>query len=90
MFVKYAVRYKDADETVAIRAWPLAGSTAADALESEPIAVDETTVTADAPARPALLDPPSWLAEAGAKAIEKALRERLPDKLALTLFQGSR
>ncbi len=86
VFVKYAVRYKGTDETVATRAWPLAGATPADALESEPIAVDESTVTADAPARLRYSDPPAWLAEAGAKAIEKALRERLPDKLALTLF----
>ncbi len=50
------------------------------------MAADESTVTPDAPARLRYSDPPAWLAETGAKAIEKALRERLPDKLALTLF----
>ncbi len=87
LFVKYAVRYKGAEETVAARAWPLAGATPADALESEPVAVEESTLTTDAPARLRYSDPPAWLAAAGAKAIEKALRERLPDKLALALLR---
>jgi DNA helicase HerA-like ATPase len=86
VFVKFAVRYKGTDETVGTRAWPLAGATPADALEAEPIVVEESTVTADAPARLRYSDPPAWLTAAGAKAIEKALRDRLPDKLALTLF----
>jgi hypothetical protein len=86
VFVKYAVRYKGTDETVGTRAWPLAGATPADALEAEPMPVEESTITADAPARLRYSDPPAWLAAAGAKAIEKALRDRLPDKLALTLF----
>jgi hypothetical protein len=87
LFVKYAVRYKSAEETVASRAWPLAGATPADALESEPIAVEESTLSADAPARLRYSDPPGWLAAGGAKAIEKALRDRLPDKLALALLR---
>ncbi len=36
LLVKYAVRYKGAGETVATRAWPLAGRTAAEALDGEP------------------------------------------------------
>ncbi len=58
-----------------------AGATPADTLESEPIEVDEASVAADAPAGLRYLDLPAWLASAGAKGIEKALRERLDDQL---------
>ncbi len=87
LLVKYAVRYKGADETVGVRAWPLGGATPADTLEAEPFDVDEASLTAEAPAGLRYLDPPGWLASAGAKGIEKALRERLDDKLAVTVFR---
>ena len=85
VLVKYAVRYKGAAETVGVRAWPLGGATAADALEAEPCDVDETVVVATAPAGLRYSDLPSWLSGAGVKGIEKAVRDRLPDKLAITL-----
>jgi DNA helicase HerA-like ATPase len=87
VLVKYAVRYKGADEAVGVKAWPLGGATAADTLEAEPIAVDESAVVADAPAGLRHLDPPDWLAEAGAKGVEKALRGRLDDKLTVTVYR---
>jgi len=87
LLVKYAVRYKGADETIGVRAWPLSGATPADALESEPIAVDEASVVADAPAGLRYLDLPAWLATAGAKGIEKALKDRLDDQLVVTVFR---
>ncbi len=87
LLAKYAVRYKGAAETVAVRAWPLAGATAADALESEAIDLEEGALQAEASGSLRYSDPPSWLASAGAKGLEKALRERLPDKLALTVFR---
>ena len=87
VMVKYAVRYKGVDETVGVRAWPLSGATAADALEAEPIDVDEASVGAEAPAALRYLDLPGWLASAGAKGVEKALRDRLDDKLAVTVFR---
>jgi hypothetical protein len=87
VLVKYAVRYKGLDEAVGVRAWPLGGATAADTLEAEPIAVDEAAVVADAPAGLRHLDPPDWLAAAGAKGVEKALRGRLDDKLTVTVYR---
>jgi hypothetical protein len=81
------VRYKGVDETVGVRAWPLGGATPADTLEAEPFAADEASLTAEAPAGLRYLDPPAWLASSGAKGIEKALRERLDDKLAATVFR---
>jgi hypothetical protein len=44
-------------------------------------------VVADAPAGLRYLDLPAWLASAGAKGIEKALRERLDDQLTVTVFR---
>jgi hypothetical protein len=87
LLVKYAVRYKGTGETVGVRAWPLSGATAADALEAEPIDVDEAAVVAEAPAGLRYLDLPGWLAGSGAKGVERALRERLDDKLAVTVFR---
>jgi uncharacterized protein DUF87 len=86
VLVKYAVRYKDAGETVAVRAYPLGGSSASEVLESEPVAVEESALTPQ-PAKPVRhADLPGWFAATGARGIEKALKERLPDKLAVTLW----
>jgi len=86
VLVKYAVRYKGASESVAVRAYPLAESTPAESLEGDPLEIDEAAVATDPP--PALRhgELPAWLTAGGAKALEKALRERLPDKLAVTVF----
>ena len=87
LLVKYAVRYKGADEAIGVRAWPLGGATPADALEAEPFEVDEKLVVADAPADVRYLDLPSWLPSAGAKGVERALRQRLDDQLTVTVFR---
>ena len=86
MWVKYAVRYKGEGETIGARAYPLAVSTVAELCESEPLPIDEAALSTEAPAgiRHAAL--PEVLVSAGAKGIEKALKERLPDKLAVTLW----
>jgi hypothetical protein len=87
LLVKYAVRYKGSDEAVGVRAWPLSGATPADTLESEPLEADEGALEAAAPPGLRYLDPPGWLASSGAKGVERALRERLDDKLAVVVFR---
>jgi hypothetical protein len=86
VLVKYAVRYKGASETIGVRAWPLSGAAAADALESESFDLDESAVKDDARDGLRYADLPAWLPSAGGKGVEKAVRDRLPDKLELTLF----
>jgi len=88
LLARYAARYKGLEEQLAVRAWPLAdAATAADALEAEPLEVDEKAVVPEAPAGLRYLDPPAWLASGGAKAaIERALRQRLDDKLTVTVL----
>jgi len=85
LLVKYAVRYKGAGETVDVRAWPLAGRSMAEDLEAEPIAVDEKALGAGPPKPLRYGDLPAYVAE-GARGIERALKDRLPDKLATTLW----
>jgi Helicase HerA, central domain len=86
LLVKYAVRYKAAGETVATRAWPLAGASAIEVLEAEVLEIDEGRLAERAPSGLRYGDLPQFLATSGAKAIEKALKERLADKLAVRLF----
>jgi hypothetical protein len=87
LLVKYAVRYKGVEERVGVRAWPLGGATPADALEAEPIEVDEVAVATDAPTDLRYLDLPGWLAASGAKGVERALRERLDDQLTVKVLR---
>jgi uncharacterized protein DUF87 len=86
LLVKYAVRYKGASEAVATRAWPLAGASAIEVLEAEAIDVDEAKVSVEAPSGLRYADLPAFLAASGAKAVEKALKDRLADKLAVRLL----
>jgi hypothetical protein len=87
LLVKYGVRYGGEHESTGVRAWPLAAASAAEALESEPLAVDESRVSTEAPAELRYAALPEWLAAGGPGAIEKALRERLPDKLAASVLR---
>jgi hypothetical protein len=82
LLVKYAVRYKGSGETVALRAYPLAGETVVEALEADPLPIEESALTAEAPAGLRYEELPAYLA-GGAKAVERALKDRLPDKLAV-------
>jgi hypothetical protein len=85
LLVKYAVRYKGAGEAVDLRAWPLQGRSMAEDLEAEPLVVAESALTDDPPAGLRYGELPSYVAS-GARGIEKALKDRLPDKLATTLW----
>jgi hypothetical protein len=85
VFVKYAVRYKGVGESVGLRAYPLSAASAAEVFEGEPLSFDEGKLVDVAPAKVRYAELPKHVTT-GAKAIEKALRERLPDKLAVTVF----
>jgi DNA helicase HerA-like ATPase len=87
LFVKYAVRYKGLDEAIGTRGWPLGGATPADTLEAAPVEVDEAALASEAPAGLRYLELPAWLAESGAKGVERALRDRLDDKLTVTVLR---
>jgi hypothetical protein len=84
LLVKYAVRYRGADEEIGIRAYPLAAPTAAEILDQEPLDVDEAALSEEAPSKVRHAALPEYLDASAPRAIEKVLRERLPDKLATT------
>jgi len=86
LLVKYAVRYKGMAEMIATRGYPLGVPGVAEILEAEPVEIDESAVTGIAPQGVRYSDLPGYLAEAGAKGIEKSLKERLADKLALVTY----
>jgi hypothetical protein len=86
LFVKYAVRYKGSGETVALRAYPLAGATAAEIFEAEPVEPEEAALSTELPPGVRYGDLPGFVVEGGAKGLEKALKDRLADKLAVTLY----
>jgi Helicase HerA, central domain len=95
LFVKYAVRYRSgtssAPETTAAKLFPLTAASPAEVLEEEALDLDAAnldTLKPAAPGRPLrYADLPAWLGEGAVKAVEKAVRARLPDKLAATLLR---
>jgi DNA helicase HerA-like ATPase len=86
LLVKYAVRYKGAGETVGVRLYPLDAASPVEALEAEPVVVEESVLKEEGPASLRYAELPGFVVSAGARGIEKALKERLPDKLAVTLL----
>jgi hypothetical protein len=86
VFVKYAVRHKGFGERIELRAYALTGKTPAEALESEPFAVEEGALSDAAPEELVYGDLPEYLHGQGAEGIERTLKERLPDKLAIMVF----
>jgi hypothetical protein len=86
LLLKYAVRYKDAGESVVLRAYSLDAASAAELLESDPIEVDEAALGTQLPDGVRFAELPALLATAGAKGVERVLKERLGDKLAIVQF----
>jgi hypothetical protein len=91
LYLRYAVRYKQgraqSEELSATRLYPLAASSAAEVMEQDFRDVDPGKLDESAPPRKIRYESlPSWLGSQGVKQLEKAVKERLPDKLAATLY----
>jgi hypothetical protein len=87
LLVKYAVRYKGTEETVALRAWPLDAASAAEVFDAEEVAVEEGRLSETPPPGIRFGELPGYLADRGAaRALEKAIKDRLPGELATTLW----
>src|SRR5512140_1546882 len=95
LFVKYAVRYRvgasSAPETTAVKLFPLSTGSAAEILEGDATDLGPGELDAMKSAAPAralrYAELPGWFGESAVKAVEKAVRSRLPDKLAATLLR---
>jgi hypothetical protein len=86
LLVKYAVRYKGLGESVAARGYPLRSPSLAELLEEDPISIDEDQVH-DAPPAPLRYGGlPEGFAAASLRQIERAVRDRLADRLALSVW----
>jgi DNA helicase HerA-like ATPase len=84
LLVKFAVRYKGAsEETIASRLYPF-GPSLAEILDGEFTEVDADALAMDPPAGVRFGDAPAALANA--RAIEKMLKDRLADKLAVNVL----
>ena len=93
LYVKYAVRYRAdaksaAPETTAVKLYPLDVDGVADVLEGESTEIPPDGLL-DAPPTTAIRyeDLPAWLGPSAVKALEKSVKERLPDKLEAKLFR---
>jgi hypothetical protein len=87
LLIKYAYRLKDQDETIGVRLYPLAVPSASEILDTEHIELaDESAVASTAPTSIRYGDLPSFLASAGAKGVEKAVKERLAEEFAMTIY----
>jgi hypothetical protein len=83
LLVKYAVRLKGGDEVVGLRAWPLDAASPAEVFDGEEMAVEEAKLLVAAPAGVRYAELPGYLADRGsARALEKAIKDRLPGELA--------
>ena len=91
LFVKYAVRYKTArgmsPEAQGVKLFPLSASTPAEVLEGDAADAAADGLLEKAPRALRYPDLPGWVGPAGVRAAEKAVRSRLPDKLATTLLR---
>ena len=87
LLVKYAVRYKGMEETVALRAWPLDAGSAAEVFDGEELAVDEAQLSDAPPPGVRFAELPAYLGDRGAvRALEKAIKDRLPGELEGTVW----
>ncbi len=87
MFVKAAVRYKGVDgERIVLRAWPVGAGSFAEMLDTDALVIEEDALETSGPDNLRFPDLPGAFA-AGSRALDKALRERLPDKLSERVFE---
>jgi DNA helicase HerA-like ATPase len=87
LLVKYAFRLKDQDEMIGVRLYPMSVNSPAEILDTDHIDLeDDGKVSSEAPASVRYGDLPAFLATAGARGLEKALRDRLADELAVKVL----
>ena len=93
LFVKYAVRYRAdakslAPEKTGVKLFPLDVPEPSGVLESEALDLAATDLLESAPGgKLRYADLPPWLGPSAVRALEKSVKERLPDKLEATLLR---
>ncbi len=91
LYVRYSIVYRDgatkAPETPGVKLFPLAVDDVSEVLESEALDVAPDALLAEAPPAVRYGELPAWMGPSAVKALEKSVRERLPEKLATTLYR---
>jgi hypothetical protein len=87
LLVKFAVRYKGVPESVGLRAWPLDAASAAEVFDGDELPVDEPALAEAPPPALRFAELPAYLADrSAARALEKAIKDRLPEELTQTVW----
>jgi len=92
LYVKYAVRYRlekaTTPEINGVKLIPLGAASAGEVMEGEPLDIAVDALKDVAPSKRLRYEPlPPWLGPDAVRLVEKAVRERLPDKLAAKLLR---
>ncbi|MEO6326593.1 MAG: helicase HerA-like domain-containing protein [Thermoanaerobaculia bacterium] len=91
LFVKYAVRYRTvggtSPETTGVKLFSLDAASPGEVMENEAQDLTVDALDEAAPKKVRYAPLPAWLGAAGVKSAEKAVRERIADKLATELLK---
>jgi hypothetical protein len=91
LYVRYSIVYRDgttkAPETPGAKLFPLAVDDVSEVLEGEALDLASDGLLAEAPPDVRYGELPAWMGPSAVKALEKSVRERLPEKLAATLYR---
>lgn len=91
LWVRAAVRYRSgkgmSDEITTTRLFPLDAPTPREVVQGEPLELEGRELRDAAPRALVYGEVPAWLGGRGVKEAEKALKERLPDLLAVDLLR---
>jgi hypothetical protein len=91
LLVKYAYRLKGKDEEIGVRLYPLAANSPAEIFDIDHLDLaDDTRIVSEAPASVRYGELPAFLVAAGARGIEKAIRDRMAEELAIKVFVDAR
>lgn len=88
LFIKYAVKPQGGDEIVDARLYPLVAPSASEILDGEFIDLDEAEdqLAPEAPPGLRYADLPAYVVTAGARGLERAVRERLAGEFTFTVL----
>jgi hypothetical protein len=91
LYVRYSIVYRDgttkAPETPGAKLFPIGVDDVTEVLEGEALDLAPDALLAEAPPDIRYGELPAWMGPSAVKALEQSVRERLPEKLATTLYR---
>jgi hypothetical protein len=86
VFVQYMVKYEGAEEVGGMRAYRMPDDGGGTLLEGQFLEISKDDLRSEPVPGLRYSELPAWLATLGARGVERLLRDRLPDKLALCVL----